>query len=234
MNIRTRHSWQLALLASCVTAGVGGSMHPEADADGSVREELAAMTAHADWVPGHALLSLSVALLVVGLWGARRSRRWPRADRALGVATVVVGLYFVESLAHLGAVLDSDALAAGGTAPVATAHLAMAAVLYPVTGACLVWLALVLGREWGRLGVLALPGVLGGLAHAVSAPAALLFPDFEASWLFAAAGMLIALWALVVGAMGLTRPARRVAAGTVAPGDVASRSRGASDVPASR
>lgn len=209
MNALTRHSWQLALVASGLLAAVGGSMHPEVGPEGTIREELAVMTAHEDWVPGHALLAAAVALLAVGLWGARRSGRWPAADGALKVGVIAVSLYFVESLMHLGASLDSHALAHGDSAPIAFGHLTLAAFLYPVSGLAIAWVAVRVGADWGRLRVLAVTGIVGGLVHAVSVPATLLLPDTETSALFAGAGMMLALWTLSLGLLGLTRPARR-------------------------
>jgi len=209
MNFLTRPGWQLALVASGVLAAVGGSMHPEVGPEGTMREELAAMTADAAWIPGHTLLAAAVALLALGLWGARRAGRWPGADAALRFGVISVSLYFVESLMHLGAAADSDELAHGDDAFIAFGHLGLAALLYPLSGFAIVWVAVRLGAEWGRLRVLAVTGILGGAVHAVSVPATLLLPDTETSVLFAAGGMLVALWTLTVGLIGLTRPAPR-------------------------
>ncbi len=210
MNAMIRRSWPLALIASGALSAVGGGMHPEVDAAGTTaREELAAMTADSAWVPGHTLLALGVALLAVGLWGARRTGRWPAAHRALGVGVVAMVLYLVEAVLHTAAAVDSEALAHGHSAPVAVTHLALAAFLYPLSGAALVWVAHAIGSEWGRLRFLSVLGIVGGVVHAVSVPATLLLPDTETSLLFATAGMSLAAWALVTGLMGLRRPGSR-------------------------
>jgi hypothetical protein len=202
-------AWPLALIASGVLSAVGGGMHPDVGAEGNTaREELAVMTADSAWVPGHTLLAVSVALLALGLWGARRSGRWPGADGALKVGVVAVLLYLVEAVMHTAAAVDSEALAHGHSAPVAFTHLGLAAFLYPLSGAAIVWMANAIGKEWGRLRFLSVLGIVGGAVHAVVVPMTLLLPDTETTPLFAIAGMGVAFWALVTGLMGLRRPAR--------------------------
>jgi hypothetical protein len=211
MNFLRRCSWQLALIASGVLAAIGGSMHPDVGAAGhTAREELAVMTADDAWVPGHTLMAVGVALLAVGLWGARRSGRWPRAGRALAVGLVAVLLYLVEAVTHTAAAVDADHLAHGHSAPVAMTHLGLAAVLYPVSGVAFVWMASAIGAEWGRLRFLSAPGLVGGCVHAVVVPMTLLLTDTETTPLFAVAGLGIALWSVTLGVMGMTRPAPRM------------------------
>lgn len=210
MNALTRRYWQLALVASGLLAAVGGGMHPDVAAEGNTaREELAVMTANDAWVPGHTLLALSVALLAVGLWGARRSGRWPGADQALKVGVVAVLLYLVEAVMHTAAAVDADNLAHDHSAPVAMTHLALAAFLYPLSGAAIVWMANAIGAEWGRLRFLSALGIVGGCVHAVVVPMTLLLPDTDTTPLFAIAGITVAVWSLVTGLIGLTRPAPR-------------------------
>jgi hypothetical protein len=210
MTFLTRCYWQLALIASALLSAIGGGMHPDVDAEGSsTREELAAMTADDAWVPGHTLLALGVALLAVGLWGARRSGRWPGADSALKWGVLATSLYFVEAVTHAAAAIDSDNLAHGHSAPVAMAHLALASFLYPLSGAAFVWMAATIGAEWGRLRFLSVLGIIGGCVHAVVVPATLLLTDTETTPLFAIAGMTLAAWSLATGLIGLTRPGPR-------------------------
>lgn len=203
-------AWPLALIVSGVLSAVGGGMHPDVGAEGNTaREELAVMTADANWVPGHTLLAISVALLALGLWGARRSGRWPRADRALKVGVVAICLYLVEAVMHTAAAVDSEALAHGHSAPVAFTHLGLAAFLYPLSGAAIVWMASAIGAEWGRLRFLSVLGIVGGCVHAIVVPVTLLMTDTETTPLFAIAGMTIAFWSIATGVMGLRRPRSR-------------------------
>jgi hypothetical protein len=208
---RRAQGWRLALLASGFALLAGGPMHPDSDASGSMREELATMTADDMWVPGHTLVVAGTVLLVVGLWMARRRQAWPRtADRPLAVAVVALSLYAVETVFHLAAVVDSHALHHGHAAPVAFTHLGLAAVLYPVSGLAVVYLAATLFRiQVGLRRIVALFGVVGGLAHAVVVPLTFLSPDTEFTPLFAVAGVMLALWALGTAATGA--PAEKTA-----------------------
>jgi hypothetical protein len=201
---RRPSGWRIALLLSGAASLVGGSLHPDADADDPLREELATMTADPNWVPGHALLLLGTVLLVAGLWTAYRQQVWPAAtDRVLLVATCAFGLYAVESVFHLAAVVDSEALHAGHSAPIAYTHVWLAFFLYPVSGIALVVLAASLGRALGGPAwVVAVVGVIGGLAHAVSVPLSLMLPDAELTPVFAGAGVLLAAWSLGTGLVG--------------------------------
>ncbi len=203
--------WRIALLGSGAAMLAGGALHPDADAEDSLREELAVMTADSLWVPGHSLLLVGTVLLVGGLWVARRRQAWPRtADRALAIATVALALYAVETVVHLAAAVDSHALHHGHAAPIAFTHVGLGAVIYPLSGLAVVYLSVTLARfQHGIRRAVVLIGVPAGLAHTVSVPLTLFFPDTEFSPVFGAAGVLLALWALAVAATGA--PKRDVA-----------------------
>ncbi len=196
--------WRIALVASGGLTLAGGALHPDSDGAAPLREELAVMTADPGWVPGHSLLVLGTVLLVGALHMARLQRVWPRAtDRAVLVATVAFALYAVETVFHLAAAVDSDALHAGHAAPVAFTHIGLAAVLYPVSGIALAVAAATLGRaSGGPARVVAVAGVVGGLAHAVSVPLTLLLPAAELTPVFAGSGVLTALWSIGTGVLG--------------------------------
>lgn len=202
MDLVTRHAWRLALVAGGLLTAVGGSMHPDADGALPMREELAVMTADPAWVPGHALVAAGTVLVVVGLLRLLRAGAWGRAVRLpLLVATVAMAAYSVETVMHLAAAVDAHALAHGHASPVADTHVGLAVVLYPVSGLAVAWLSLALLRAWrGPRRLLVVPGILGGLVHAVSLLVTLALPTAETSPVFAAAGMLLALWALLLGA----------------------------------
>jgi hypothetical protein len=216
MDIVRDHGWRIALVLSGILTLAGGSMHPDAATKGSVRVELAQMTADDRWVPGHALIAVGTALLALGLWSAYRRHAWPASVLgALLVAAVAFSLYTVETVMHMLASVDSDALRTGDTAPVAMSHLALAAVLYPVSGLALAYLSI---RIWkaGRTAhrVIAVIGVVGGLVHAASVPLTLLFQNSDFTSLFPAAAMLTTLWAVTLGLVGFrsaAEPARQTA-----------------------
>jgi hypothetical protein len=203
--------WRPLLVAGGLVMALAGPLHPESDASGSTREELAEMTAGATWVASHTGTAVGTALLAAGLWAASRSGRWPAAThKALRVAAIAVSVYVLETVMHLAAVLDRDALAAGDPAPIAFTHLGLAAVLYPISGLAVSALAARLFRaSAGANRVFAAVGVVAGLLHAVSVPLTLVAPDFETTPIFAAAGTLLAAWALGLGIAGI-RAARPV------------------------
>jgi hypothetical protein len=197
--------WRPLFVAAGVLMAASGPLHPESDASGTTREELATMTAGDTWIVSHAGVAFGTLLLALGLWSAHRSGRWPIATRrTLRLAAIAVSVYVVETVMHLAAVIDKDALAAGDPAPIAFSHLALAAVLYPLSGVAIVALAVRLfGAVTAGNKVLAGIGVLAGIAHAVSVPLTLLAPDLETTPVFAAGGMLLAAWAIGTGIAGI-------------------------------
>ncbi len=203
MSFLRPNAWRLALLTAGVLMAVGGPMHPSSDARDSMTQELATMTADERWIPGHTLIMVGTVLLVAGLWLARSRGVWPAAHRALTAAAVTMSLYAVETAFHLAAVTDSAALAAGEMPPLTLAHLALATVLYPLSGTGLVLLGCyLLATESGIRRVVPVLAIVGGVLHGSSIIVTLLLPTFEATPLFAGAGMAIALWALLTGIVG--------------------------------
>lgn len=216
-DLMSQYGWRIALVLSGLIALIGGPQHPDSDAKDPLREELAVMTADPAWVPSHALLLVSVGLLTVGLVAVRREPGWPAsAGSALRVAGAAMVLYTIEAAFHLAAVIDSDRLAAGEFAPIAFTHIALATVLYPVSGLAILFLAWKLLPTWTLpQRVFAVAGMVGGLLHATALPTTLLFSETETSPMFAFAALLIAVWSIAVGLVGL-RSWRREAAPSLA------------------
>ena len=208
MNPLRNHGWRIALIASGVLMVTGAPRHPSSDGKDPMRQELAVMTSHPDWVPAHLMIMLSTMLLAAGLIMAYRKGAWPGVRRPLGVAAVAVTVYVIETAFHLAAAVDNHALQHGGAAPVATTHIWLSVLLYPVTGLALAYLGIRQLAVWrGARRFLGLPAAVGGLAHAVSVPLTLVLPDAELSPVFATAAMLIAAYALLNGLAGAPRPA---------------------------
>lgn len=208
MNPLRNHGWRIALIASGVLMVTGAPRHPSSDAKYPMREELAIMTSHPDWVPAHLLVMLSTVLFAAGLLMAYRKDVWPDVRPALGIAAVAVAAYVVETGFHLAAVVDNHALHHGGATPVATTHMWLSVLLYPLTGLAVSYLGIRQLAVWrGARRFLGLPAAVGGLAHATSLPLTLALPDAELSPVFAAAAMLFATYALVNGLAGAPRPA---------------------------
>ncbi|WP_243057979.1 hypothetical protein [Nocardioides sp. SR21] len=205
-TLRT-HGWRLALIASGILLVLGGRLHPSADAEDSLAEELATMAADDRWIPGHALIAASAVLLAVGLWAAWGSRAWPaRVQLPLAFAAAAFTAYVFETIAHLSAGADAADLAAGETAPVAMTHIGLSIVLYPITGWALILLAWSFGRAWRgwRRGV-AVVGVVAGVLQTFSVPLSILLPDAELSPVFAGAAMLLAVFSIGTGLVGAPR-----------------------------
>ncbi len=208
MNLLRNHGWRIALVASGVVMLTGAPRHPSSDAKYSMREELAIMTSHPDWVPAHLMVMLATILLAAGLLMAYRKGAWPGVQPALGIAAVAVTAYVVETGFHLAAAVDNHALHHGGATPVATTHVWLSLLLYPVTGLALSYLGIRQLAVWrGARRFLGLPAAVGGLAHAVCVPLTWAVPDAELSPLFATAAMLLATYALANGLAGAPRPA---------------------------
>jgi len=206
MSLLRTHGWRLPLLAGGVLMALGGRMHPDADAEDSLVQELAAMTAGDRWVPGHLLIVAGTMLMVGGLWAARSAGAWPRARQAVTWAAVAFSAYAVETVFHAAAAADHDQLQHGELGPIALTHVVLSSFLYPISGAALVSLALTLIRtETGLRRVVPVLAVVAGTVHALSVPTTLLFPDAEVTPMFAGAGIGTALWAILTGLVGASR-----------------------------
>jgi uncharacterized membrane protein YozB (DUF420 family) len=205
MNRITNHAWRLAFVASGVAMLIGGPRHPDADAEDSLREELATMTAHDDWWLAHSFIVASTALLAIGLWLAHRHRSWPGSlRRALRITAVIVSAYLVETVFHLASAVDTDALRDGDAAPVAFTHVGLALVLYPLSGFAIAYLsAKIFTTVQLHRKPLAAIGVAAGTLHALSVPLTVAFPDTEFTLAFAGSAILLAGWALGTGLTGV-------------------------------
>lgn len=216
--------WRVLFALAGATTAIGGPLHPDADAEDSLRDELATMTSGDTWVLSHSLIAVGTALFAVALWTAYRGGGWPATvQRSLRVAAVTMSLYVVETVFHLASVVDSDRLAAGEAAPVAFTHVALALVLYPVSGLTFAWFNTRLFRAVAPLERTApVVGIVAGLLHATSVPLTVVFPDAEVTPVFASAGLLLAAWALLIGAFGVrARRAEDVADGDATASDAA-------------
>jgi hypothetical protein len=210
--------WRPLMVAAGVMMALGGRMHPEADASGTLREELAEMAADDAWVPGHTLLMIGTFALVTALWCARATDAWPRARRALTAAAMAMSLYAVETVFHLAAVVDAEHLAHGHAAPISVTHIGLSIVLYPVSGLILAAFGVrLIATESGVRRVVPGLAVVAGLLHAASVPGTLVLPDTELSPVFAGAGILLALWAILTGLVGSTQSVRTSHPAPVAP-----------------
>src|SRR5258708_3384000 len=91
------------------------------------------MLADPRWIPAHAAMLAAFAVACAGF--ARIARSEGEAARVFAsFAAVGLGAAALESIPHLFAFLDRDALANGGPIPVVKLHLTMATLSYPLSG----------------------------------------------------------------------------------------------------
>ena len=200
----------LGLAAAGILLGLGGALHPRVDTDVAFEQGLAGMFESSAWVGAHAitlagyvLVAVALALLVRGLgptWGS-----WQRLIAWAAVAGA--GLAAVESVPHLLAGSEADALLGGGNTPLTDLHSVLQAISTPVVGLSVAALAVASTRsralDGGRIAAAA--AVVGGVAFAVAGPVIAFTHDSALSALFAGSAGL-SVWFIVAG----VRTARRL------------------------
>jgi hypothetical protein len=208
-RIRTG-SAAVGLTGAGLLLGLGGALHPRVDTAVEYEKGLAGMFESAAWVSSHALtmagfvvLGVSLAVLVRDLGPA-----WGSRVRAIGwVAAVAAGLAAMESVPHLLARSEADALLEGGSTPLTDLHAVLQAVATPAVGLSLAALAVATAgtRALGSGRIAAGVAVAGGVAFALAGPAIAVTENSELSVLFTGSAGL-SIWLLVSG----VRTARRL------------------------
>lgn len=203
-----------ATVRSGVAIGVGGllilagsQLHPR-EGRATVDETLAHYFQSSFWDLSHVLILAGLWVAILGLLLARRDGVFDvRLRRQLLVTAICWGLASLELVPHLLARHDLDALQHHGETPVLDLHLLLGAIAAPLFGftAALLAIALALtGRTWPAA-LLAVPGVLGGVAYAFSAPLLYLTDNVSFAPLFAGQG-LVALFLVGTGIRLIARP----------------------------
>ena len=208
------------LAAAIASAGLllaaGGLMHPQADADAGYEQALAGMFGASAWTASHALTLSGFLLLSIALAALLRShgRGWAAPQRVAGWAVVAgAGLAAIESVPHLLASSEADALLAGGDTPLTDLHAILQAVSTPAVGLAVAALALTTARDrtLGNGRIAAAVATVGGVAFALAGPSMLATQDPALSPLFAGAAA-VAVWFVLAG----VRTRRRLRGGGVA------------------
>jgi hypothetical protein len=189
---------------------LGGILHPRVDTSLEFEQGLVGMFESPAWTASHGLTMAGFGALAVSL--AVLVRGWtPPLSVIGGIAAAAAGFAAVESLPHLLAASDADAIRRGDAAPLADLHTTLQAISTPAVGLSIVALA-VAGARSGVLdggGVATALAVIGGVAFAFAGPAIALTESSEFSPLFAGSAG-IAVWAVLAGA----RTTRRLSRGT--------------------
>ena len=191
----TRHSRAaLGLAAAGLLLAAGGVLHPRVDKGVTFEAGLVGMFESGAWVAAHALTMAGFAALAVSLAGLVRGSVWGR------IAVAGAALAAVESVPHLLAASEADALAGGGSTPLTDLHTMLQAVATPAVGLSIAALAVVSARSraLGSGRVAAAVAVVGGVAFALAGPAIALTENSGLSPLFAGSAG-IALWCVVSG-----------------------------------
>jgi hypothetical protein len=187
-----RQGWRLGFVTGAAGLLAGGPLHP----DGTMAE----MLAHPDWFLSHLLQLVGFAAMATGLWAFAasgplppRSRKWCR----LAIGGTI--LQAIEMAFHTAAMVDHQNLVSGASTPVLTTHLAMAVVLYPVFAFALTGFIVAAVRDRVLSWWAGALGIVGVIAHGVSAPLVVAF-DIEAARVLFPMIVLVALWMLLVAA----------------------------------
>lgn len=197
---------------------LGGSMHPDGPMD-SVEGHVIGMLEDPTWVPTHSIAFLGTAVIAASLITLVRAGVRPRRVAPfLVVAAVGAVLAAIEYIPHIAAKLELDALKAGDPAPITRTHEVLAAYSGPLFGFGTALLALTVAitatRRRPLWALIAVPGVVGGIAGGLALPLLLVTRNVEMTLLFPGiAG--IAVFYILLG-IGV---ARNQVLGVVAPLD---------------
>ena len=189
---------------------IGGTMHPH-ETSGSMHESLLALIGSPAWLPAHAVLLAGMLTAVVGLVLLRRHDAFPAPVRPWLTGTIIAWTVATpEFVPHLLAGAEHDALEVGGATPMVDTHLALSTFTTPLVGLSVALLAVAVARAAATrpARLLAVAGVVGGIAFAVAAPLLAVTGNPQVSNLFAAQ-TLIDVW--IIGTSVLVALAEKVA-----------------------
>ena len=193
-----------ALTCAGLLLAAGGLMHPQADAEAGYEQALAGMFDASAWTASHGLTLAGFLLLSVALAGLLRDvgHNWTAPARTAGWVVVAAGvLTAVESVPHLLASSEADALLRGDATPLTDVHAVLQIVSTPAIGLGITALAWTTApdRTLGNGRIAAAVATVGGLAFALAGPLMALTEDPAFSPLFAGAAP-VAVWLILAGA----------------------------------
>jgi hypothetical protein len=210
-SARTR-SAALGLAGAGLLLGMAGMLHPRVDTSVDYEEGLAGMFESAAWVASHALTLAGFMLLAVSLAVLVRDlgQGWSSRQRVIGWAAATGAVIAaLESVPHLLAGSEADALLGGGSTPFTDLHTVLQAIATPTVGLSVAALAVASARSraLGSGRIAAAVALVGGVAFALAGPAIAITENSELSPLFAGSAAL-SIWLILSG----VRTARRLSA----------------------
>ena len=202
----------IGLAAAGLLLGVGGMLHPRVDTSVGYEQGMAGMFESSTWTGAHALTLAGFMLLAVSLTLLVRNfgPEWSRGRRLIGWAAVAgAGIAAVESVPHLLAASEADAMLAHGSTPLSDLHSALQAISTPAVGLSVAALALATARSraLGSGRVVAAIALVGGVAFALAGPVIAITENSALSPLFVGSAGL-SIWLIASG----VRTARRLSA----------------------
>ena len=197
-------AWRVLFVLFAVLIAAGGPQHPK----GTMEQ----MLADRMWVPAHSLLLAGFVALLIGLIVFGRGSALPlRTQRWLRWAVLGVIAQVIEMALHTAAAVDAANLVGHRATPVLTTHLTFAVVAYPFFAATLIGFIVAAAREHALGSPWIAPiGILGAVAHGLSAPLVVAFKVQGAGVLFPLL-LLVALWAAVAAFWPARNPAAAAA-----------------------
>jgi hypothetical protein len=200
MTSSTRaRSAAIGLATAGLLLGIGGVLHPRVDTSVGYEQGMAGMFESTAWtgahtltLAGYVLLAVSLALLVPVLEGRGRLIAW--------AAVAGAGIAAVESVPHLLAASEADALLAHGSTPLTDLHSTLQAVSTPAVGLSVAALALAStrGRVLVSRRIAAAVALFGGAAFALAGPVIAITENTALSPLFVGSAGL-SIWMIVCG-----------------------------------
>jgi hypothetical protein len=199
--------WAWAFAIGGVLFLIGGLTHPMSGSDLPEPQATAEFIGAPAWPAAHSFILAGTIGFLVGLFALARSDvpLSTGARRAAWVAAIAAVLLAIEGFFHLAAFTDRAALLAGAATPFLTTHMMMSLVVYPLFTFAVAVLAVLSGRLLTHpvVGAIGAIGAVGfGLGPALVGLAGI---EVLAPFLFGIAGIVMALWFVVVGVTGVVR-----------------------------
>lgn len=184
----------------------GGVTHPSDSGQGNKIDQLHEALVDPMWYPSHALLVLAMSGFAAGILALRLRPDLPgQVQRVVRVVGVVAVVAVLGMIVHLFEGLNAESLADGEGNLFSTVQVVNETAIDATWGLAILVLAVV-GGLTGTIGnrVTLVMGLVGGACFALASATIAYTDRFDS--LFPVA-MLLGLWAVVVGLMGLARRA---------------------------